>query len=201
MEKVRLWTLQPADVWDLLKKDGALITEASLLNYREMWPDSFDWMCDQMRARLIGYQGHYPWWAWYSPKPDLRFWRHQMRGSGADGRARFVRMELCLPADRVLLSSSDAWSSVLNHDFVPYTQLDLDRLQAAGSIGPIWPLPEPYRTVVMRSWQRIFDLSGIQEGEPWAGRYVQATFEVLALEDVVSVTPFSGVGGAMAEGE
>ncbi len=54
------------------------------------------------------------------------------------------------------------------------------------------PLPEPHESRMIASWERIFDVERYQERET-----IQATFERLALEDVVRVTEFTTRGPAM----
>jgi len=196
MKYLRLWTLQHKNVWYLLQKHGVLFTDENLLNYRSGWTDTHDWMREQMKSRIPSYPDVFPWWAWYYPKPDLRYWRHQM----GEGSECFVRIEMLIPAEQVLLSASSPWSMVINRDFIAYTRdeqelwnVEMDRLEAQG-IDQWWPLPEPHSTLVRRSWKRIFDIAGMRESDNWGGDvvHIQATFPVLKMEYVTKVTPFIG---------
>jgi hypothetical protein len=135
----------------------------------------------------------YPIWAWHTwdwqhKKPDLR------RAEFINCNGSSVCIELELPNNCVLLSNEDMWHIVLNNGyygnyFDGYDDSDYE-------IEEKWfdSLPPDEQTRVKRkSWERIFDVAPPVDNE-WEnhGRYVQATFWELRLDQVVDVRYFKG---------
>ena len=188
---VRLWTIQPMPVWEALRAAGTLYVDEGLIPWLEEYRESYDWLREQMGHRVAGYEGRYPWWA-YDYKLDLRRYRYL---SGQTG-SRNVRLELAVPADQVLLSAYGAWHYVLNYWYLPHAaafeahSLESDawdaELEAHGADCRLKPLAEPFHTRLVRSWERVFDVEDLRETNT-----IQATFERLALGDVVAVTEFT----------
>lgn len=142
-----------------------------------------------MRRRLPAYEGRYPWWA-YDHKPDLR--RHH-----TDGPGRFVRLELAVAPERVLLSAYGAWHYVLNLFYLPQS-VDDEEYQREDNV---WEeelerhglnpyrgllLPEPWQSRMTASRERIFDVDDLRNTNT-----IQACFERLDFADVVRVTFFT----------
>ena len=189
-ETVRLWTIQPLDVWEKLSQRGTLWVDPADEGFSQVLREEYDWMCHQMRRRLPDYEGHYPWWA-YDYKLDLRSFRHHTYGD------RQVLMELALPPERVLFSAYGAWHCVLNRFYLPHAtdEAGYEREQEAwdaelesqgldpyrGSV-----LPEPWHSQMTASWERIFDVDDLRDTNT-----IQACFERLDLCDVVKVTEFT----------
>lgn len=106
-----------------------------------------------------------------------------------------MRIEFDIPKDKVLLSDFDAWHCVLNKRFLSLTE-DEDNAFAAelqrAEAQDRWPYSESFRSRVVSSWQRIFDLEVGEEG--WWGapseRSIQATFWQLELPQVRHVDKF-----------
>jgi hypothetical protein len=99
-------------------------------------------------------------------------------------------MELAVPEDRVLLSDYDDWHFVLWRAFLPASaqeEATWDANMAQQGIDPrrMNPLPEPWESQMRASWESIFCVAAHRETS-----VVQATFECLAIEDVVAVTDF-----------
>jgi hypothetical protein len=171
---VVLWTIQADSAWRALEKSGVL--RASLAMTCPDWPLADRWMVDQMKKRIEPppSRGAMPIWAWYQwmdahhARPDLRARRHVPQGD------RAVRIEFVIAGDRVLLSDFDLWHHVLNHWYIPTSQLDDQRFDA--DLARWSDIPEaPHRLQqhpkirkqIYQSWSRIFDLS-------WRSRYVGA---------------------------
>ena len=186
---MKIWTIQPIQIWDLLRDQKVLYVDRGLCQECDLFPEAFSWMCQQMGKRVLNYQGHLPWWGWQHPKPDLRFYSRK----GING-TQHIRIELEIPEDRVLLSLEHAWIALLNHIFVCYTDVEGVEwdvaLEQNGIDDRHRPLPEPWQSQLVASWERIFDLPGLFAGEAWPDT-VQATFEELRLSDVIQVTPFT----------
>ncbi len=152
--------------------------------------EAYDWMRQEMHKRLPDYESHHPWWA-YDYRLDLRSLRHQV----APGD--YVLLGIEVPTERVLLSAYGAWHSVLNGDYLPQAASDADydqesevwheELRRVG-LNPYGsrPLPEPWQSRVVESWQRIFDVEDLRETNT-----IQACFERLDLAEVVEVIRFS----------
>jgi hypothetical protein len=185
---MRVWTIQPMEVMAQLKKKRILYANSSYIP-REFC-DAYDWMRAQMKRRISSYSGHYPWWGWHSPRPDLRRSGHLPRGTQG------VRLELELEPAEVLLSDFDAWHAVLNRGYLGLSEAEDDawyeRFEAAVPNRWAWPPPEPWYSDILTSWERIFDLETLAVSEYWQSepRYIQATFEALRLVDVRKCTPF-----------
>jgi hypothetical protein len=118
-----LWTVQTREVWEEFQRKGVLRAEGRRVipEFRE----AYQWLMEQMKERLPGYSGRYPLWAWYHPKPDLRYAGLLPRGT------RGVRIEFVAPVDRILLSDFDAWHAVLNKGFLALDEAEdeaFDRL-------------------------------------------------------------------------
>jgi len=190
---IRLWTIQPIEVWTALQREGVLYVEEALTPDLDGFRREYDWLREQARRRIRGYGGRYPWWA-YDTKPDLR--KHRF-DAGPPG-SRHVRLELAVTEEEVLLSDYGGWLYVLNAFYLPCAtrgaawlgeddddgwDTELDEL---GISSWVRPLPEPYQSRLEQSWERIFNTDGLRGTDN-----LQATFERLALEDVVAVTEFT----------
>lgn len=185
---LHLWTIQPLWVWERLCEQKSLYSDPTQQEHFPVFRNDYDWMRVQMRRRLPGYSGHYPWWA-YEHKPDLR---HQ----NTCGSELHVRLELAVPLERVLLSAYGAWHFVLNPSYLPHSADDAgferesdawDAELEQHGIDPYRrrPLPEPWHSRMTASWERIFDVDELRDTNT-----IQACFERLDLVDVVKVTTF-----------
>jgi hypothetical protein len=193
---VRLWTLQPGEVWDSLCRSGVLYVDLGRIDGPD-FPWAYDFMREQMARRLRSYEGHYPWWAWLHPKPDLRTCYAQncfLPGT------RATRMELSVPVERVLLSNETAWWYVIQPNFLAPDEADAEEsgFETAAAEEAAreerwnhsleWPLSAPWHFQVVPSWEQVFDLEAMEKR---FGNAVQATFERLELADVLAVTEFT----------
>lgn len=189
-----LWTVQHAETWERLQNDGILRGDGRRVEayHRE----AYEWIAGQMRLRLPPLHARFPLWGWClwqglgRPRPDLRASGHLARGTPG------VRVEFDIPKDKVLLSDFDAWHCVLNKRFLSLTE-DEDNAFAAelesARVQDRWPYPEPFRSRVVSSWQRIFDLEAGEE-EWWGApseRSIQATFWELELSQVRHIDHFT----------
>jgi hypothetical protein len=142
---MKLFSIQPIDVWEKLQQEQVLLADPLLGGYIEPKPGdhtleedtfyiAYDWMRQQMAKRIPDYQGNWPWWAWHTwytqndkpcHSPDLRRERFNYN-LGED----WVRLHLEIPDEKVLLSCFDGWRSVLNHWFLCHTEEEDDALEA-----------------------------------------------------------------------
>jgi hypothetical protein len=194
---LRIWTIQPASLYERLKAEQVLLVDGRCGD--RISPHAYHWMIEQMRRRLPPSKARFPWWGWYRwesvrrAKPDLRSGWHLARGT------KGTRIELELDEREVLLSDFDDWHYVLNHWFLSHDKAEndqFDREQKKAGYYPWGQYPEPLRSKVLASWERIFDFA--QPGHDWRGRFrtkaIQATFWELRLKDVTDVTFFTARG-------
>jgi hypothetical protein len=205
-ETVTLWTLQPICVWEALQAEGVLRVDDQHPRFEDGFRTPYDWLRRQMAARTHGYQGGYPWWAWHSPKPDLRSERHGI-GMGQE----YVRMELRVDKSRVMLSDFDMWHCVLNGCYLALDEQEDADFDAAWDRrlcskhwrvkSENWPpaMWDEFRAQVAESWVRCLDEEQFSQSSEWWGvqRSIQATFEEFRLSDVVRVTHYVGARTAI----
>ncbi|HEX8201502.1 MAG TPA: hypothetical protein VF590_13540, partial [Isosphaeraceae bacterium] len=134
-----------------------------------------------------------PWWS-YASRPDLRWHRH-LRGLGG----RYVRIELEKPAGQVLCFLAWAWDTIFDVEYLSASPTEARRwgrrMRRSVPDEDAWPLPEPWQSELVASWERLFDprlpLRPELRGRGWT-EDVEAVFETLDLADVRAVTPFVG---------
>lgn len=116
-DTIRLWTIQPLEVWHTLREQKTLYVDTAHPDFADNSDScmmvAYDWMREQMAKRIPGYSGHYPWWA-YEHFLDLRFYRFY----GIPG-VRKVRLGLAIPRKQALLSAYGSWHDVLNRGYLP----------------------------------------------------------------------------------
>jgi uncharacterized protein YjbI with pentapeptide repeats len=185
---MRVWTLQPTSLWVALRDHDRLTVDQDYIDTYYLF--TYEWLRSQMALRIPHYEGGFPWWGWCRPKPDLR-----RRWWGGLAGTPLVRLELAIPAERVLLSNYMAWHMILNRGFLGITDAEtaawLSRLEQAGFSDTQWPLPEPWQTDVIQSWANVFALEALEKGGSWSTDLVQGVFEFLNLDEVIEVTEFS----------
>lgn len=191
----RLWTIQPIAIWEELQQGEPLFCRDTRRKTEQ--PAAYQWLQMQMRGRLPRYSGRPLWWA-YCEKPDLR--RH--RYSLPEGE-QHVRIELDAASVRHLVFPCWAWHRVFCQDYLAYTTEEYQRwnsrLRAEVPDDDVWPLPEPWRTQLEDSWQRLFapDLPQLSwDTSPpgiWSrqARY-EAVFESFTIDAVTNATVFEG---------
>ena len=208
---MRIWTIQPAEVWSSLQDKKVMYACAALGEMLAWLPPAwehlsqpptcpYEWIVQEMRERVSQHPiAKYPWWGWYRwngvsrARPDLR--AHAWWYPNGESN---VRIELEIPDHHVLLSDYQDWHGVLGGWFHSYSKSEDDafdrRLDSAGIDSHDVLREEPFRSEVLASWQRIFDLEG---GDPewlWPPdrREIQATFWELRFDQVQEVTHFKG---------
>lgn len=190
-----IWTIQPAAVYEELKKRRIMYTDISLSPLYHMedigvtdnpLQKGYDWLAKRMEEK-IGKPGKasYPWWAWYKrhgkhKKPDLREAGYAEKGE------RCVCMELEIPDGEVVLSDFDLWWFCISDCWFSGAADDdgLDRLDS-------WfkSLDKgAQERLKLESWETVFDIEPDQYGR---GSWVQATFWELRLADVKNVVYFT----------
>jgi hypothetical protein len=192
----RIWTIQPAQVWERLRNKRSLYVQEDVKKYRGYIPPAYRWLQFQLFSRLPAYSGQLPWWA-YCEKPDLRCHRH-LRPKGA----MEVRLELDVADESFLRFPCWAWNRVFCQDYLAATREEYEdwtkALRRAVPDEDTWPLPELWRSRLEASWQRLFDptlpVLNWDETNSWSRTAsIEGVFEVLRLDDVRRVTRFKGL--------
>lgn len=193
-DAMRIWTVQPEELFGELKAKKVLhcdpvqsewVTEGG-------FSPAYGWLSGQMKKR-IGLPPQdviYPFWAWHTlewlhQKPDLR--RMEFR----EYKGAQVCLELEVPDNLVLLSNEDSWHFVLNDVYYGNCTNEQEMAEEDSWFDSL--PPKEQTAVKMKSWEKIFNVSPPYENE-WEcrGKYVQATFWELRLDQVVSVRYFKG---------
>jgi hypothetical protein len=192
---MRVWTIQPLEVWEQLRQSARVRVDEARLPYGGYVPEAYRWLTRQLAARLPDYPGTVPWWA-YCRKPDLRLFRHHRPAGQPE-----VRLELEPRPGDYLTYPIWAWDGVHSCRYLapePERAAWTAALRQAVPDEDTWLLPEPWRTQLEASWERLFDPT--LPALPWDDSGVlksgdrEAVLAVLRLEDLRAVTPFIGAG-------
>lgn len=165
----RFWSLQTVEAWDEAQKRGYLEGSEEHAAFLE----EYNWMMEQMKKRLVNYNGEYPIWLWIK-KPDMRSTGHFVSNTMC------VRLTIDLGDEDVLVSDFDDWHSVLNDGFCADNEREYDDYY----LGKLKMSKE-------ESWERIFELNRNRDPE-WHGtrRDLQGVTGRVELSKVVRVEHF-----------
>ena len=188
-DRVKLWTMQTRDVWESLQRTGVYRTDTALCWMAEELPHAYSWLAREMTKRVSPPpQGvDYPVWAWYMQngrhkKPDLR----SERWCYGPGDEDYCCIELEIAPQRVLLSDFDVWHGVLNNGLISDTEEEDVALEAFHE-----SLADAEKIAYKeKNWERVFDISPLNNNWTTRGEWVQATFWELRREDVRAVRFF-----------
>ena len=184
-----LWTIQPEKIYDQILQTGRYHCDFQK-SFMTDWKYKYDWLVSEMKSR-IGEPPEgvtYPVWAWYMregkrKKPDLR---RERWGNGKKGD-RFVRIEIDISENRLLLSDFDLWSIILLNGLISMSEeedrrleVEYDRLSEEGK--------REFREL---NWQRAFDITPFENDWISKGSCIQATFWELHREDIRDVRHFT----------
>ena len=188
-DRVKLWTMQTRQTWDDLQRTGVYRTDTALCWMAEELPHAYSWLAREMTKRVgPPPQGvDYPVWAWYMQngrhkKPDLR----SERWGYGPGDEDYCCIELEIAPQRVLLSDFDVWHSVLNNGLISDTEEEDVALEAFHASFS----DEEKTAYKEKNWERVFDISPLNNNWTTRGEWVQATFWELRREDVRAVRFF-----------
>jgi hypothetical protein len=193
---MQVWTIQPMAVWEQLRQRGHLRVDEARLPYGDHVPEAYQRLTRQLALRLPEYPGTLPWWA-HCRKPDLRWFRHHTPRGQPE-----IRLEIePRPGDHLTFPCW-AWDTIHSRQYVAPTYPEYAAwtaaLRQAVPDEDTWPLPEPWRSQLEASWERLFD-PGLP-ARPWDGFRIggagsrEAVLTLLRLDDVRKVTPFIGAG-------
>lgn len=188
---MKIWTIQPWNVWDQLQEFGELRTDLARMRIPNFVPDCYEWLRSQ-----LGY-ATYPWWA-YAERPDLRCYRYTSE-PGIQ-----VRMKLELAEADMCVFPLWAWDQVYCGHYLARQPGELEEWEtAAEAAEPAWldlrpDLPEPFGSQLVASWQHLFSphlprQAPFNQGFFCASESRVVVFEVLRMEQVQAVTFFDGI--------
>lgn len=190
---MRIWTVQPERVWELLKEREILFVDEAQMSYAS---DVYSWLAGQLQQRLPAYAGGLPWFA-YCDKPDLRWVRHRTPA----GEPR-IRIELEPVPGSFYIFPRWAWDTIYCGQYLALSQDEHDAwVSALGRAVPgaeeTQPPPEPWVGEIRASWERLF--RGDLPVQRWTAHPViddtgirEAAIGALRLVDVRDVTAFRG---------
>ena len=183
-----LWTSQEEAVYNELLKTGVYRCDLNLSSMKDC-REKYDWLVRQMKQRIgpPPEQVTYPVWAIYQQsdkhrKPDLRRERWAV---GCNGE-RFACLEIEIPDQDVLLSDFDAWCMLLSDFLISDTEQEGCCLEAQYEALS----PSEKRRMKEKNWERVFNLSPLNNGWARRGYEIQANFWELRLEQVRDVRFF-----------
>ncbi len=187
---MRLWTVQPVDVYEDILKTGLYRCDKKKIVLPELIP-YYDWMVKELKKKIgdppEGVE--YPVWAihtdnWKHKRLDLRSvrWRFGKKGD------RLACIEVEIPDEKVVLSDYDAWSIILVNGLITETKEESDKLDHIYD-----NLPEDEKIKMKEeNWQRVFDVSTFENEWTTRGKNIQASFWELKKEQIVDVRYFTG---------
>lgn len=183
-----LWTSQEEAVYNELLKTGVYRCDLNLSPMRDC-RKQYDWLVRQMKQRIgpPPEQVTYPVWALYQQdgkhrKPDLR---RERWAFGCNGE-RFACLEIEIPDRDILLSDFDYWCIILNNGLLSDTEQEDRCLETQYEALS----PSEKRRMKEKNWERVFDLSPLDNEWMRKGYDIQATFWELRLEQVRDVRFF-----------
>lgn len=184
-----LWTIQPVEVWNELKKKGYFICDPQKSNYisGEEWnfKTAYDWLVEQMESRVGGKPEdvNYPIWAWHTYD-----WKRQpddLRDTDEEG---LVCIKIDIPEEDVLLHDYDTWHYVLSNIYFNNSKNEAEWKSLQEKFDSLSQGEQ--ERVKQESWEAIFDITPFENAWSCRGKYVQATFWVLHKKDVLAVRPY-----------
>ena len=187
---MRLWTIQPVEIYEQIKRDGRYTFDYEKSDNARDFAKQYKWLEHEMFAR--GIEKSHPddslVWAWYiyggrRHKPDLRHSAYDARGT------KSVCMEIEIPDSQVLLSDFGSWHYVLNNWYLGNSENESEWEKEQEWLDSL--LPGERQKQIESSWQKVFDIAPYTSNWRSNGQYVQATFYNLFLDDIKKVQHFT----------
>lgn len=189
---MRLWTIQPKEVYEEVIRNGYCVTDPSKTEWIEVeqFRKAYDWLIQEMVKvvpKPCEIEVTYPWWAYYKMDGKTDLTLSDINFLDEPGTV-MMALELEVPDNEVLLSDLDAWHFVLNDMWID-DSTDEDSWNKCLEYFDSLPI-EVAEEVKIKSWDKVFDLTPIVTDWKTNGQDIQATFWVLRKEYVVSATEF-----------
>ena len=182
---MRLWTFQPIEVYEILKNKGIYRCDPNNNGVDKYLIKSYIWLVSEMEKR-IGKRPNgvkLPIWAWHTTywkhnKPDLRHVEFKCSKP-------CLLMEIEIPDNQVVLTDFDAWHFVLNHWYLGKSTCEAEHDKEQAWLDT---LTNKQRNIeIIKSWQRVFDISKYSNEWFSRGMFIQATFWELKLSQVKKI--------------
>jgi hypothetical protein len=153
-----LWSIRNPSELEVIRIQGRLITDASLID-----PDyvaAYNWMASELNRRVKRpcSECRHPVWLWKCWDSERRC-RPDLRLRWGKKNEELVLLKLVIPDDLLLLSDYHLWHYALNKWYLPVDAKDekcFKSILRQKKIREEWPLPEPYDSIVIDSWKRMF---------------------------------------------
>ena len=187
---MKLWTIQPPEVVEILRTEGVFRCDEAKAEWYEDLCDAYQWLVREMDKRNIPHPEGVtlPIWAWHT-----RDWKHKKPdfrtiGLGTPGK-QYACIEFEIPDNKVLLSDYDNWHYVLNGGWFDDSknENDWNTLHEWYDLLPY----DAQKDLMVKSWQKIFDVTPVKDKWCSKGQYVQATFWELKQDMVCAVKYFT----------
>jgi hypothetical protein len=204
---MKLWTIQNIASYERLLQTGTLISNHhERLFCEHSFRHAYDWMSKKMIESNIYPPGHdikYPVWAWYQWEGKRK--RLDMRKCGYAKRGdKIVQLTIDVDMGKVLLSDFDLFHYVLNYWYLPLDEKDGKKFETElTGAGFSWSQLSDtqienealllLREKMIKSWDRIFDLS--REDDGWlysklCNNSIQATLWQIKIDQVKKAEMF-----------
>lgn len=185
-----LWTVQPLEVYEQLKKTGVYRCEPSHSGVDKDFISAYKWLVDKMEKQ-IGKRPDgvkLPVWAWYirdwkHKKPDLRLSEYGRHGE------KMVLFEIEISDKAVVLSDYNAWHFVLNKWYLGNSTNEEGWDAEQRWLGSL--SPKNRKVEIIKSWDNVFDIRPLDNEFVQRGRYVQATFWELKINNIRKIQFFT----------
>ena len=168
---MRLWTIQPKCVIDILNEKGVFTCDELLSVNYEDFKDSYLWLVEQMDKKIKHIDNlKLPLWAWHTYN-----WKNSLEDFDfSDVKEDSVCIEFEINENEVVLSDFDAWHFVLNKWWFDDSYSEEEWISLNENFDKL-PIEEQNK-LKKESWIKIFDVSKYQNEWFTRGRYIQATF-------------------------
>ena len=201
---MRLWTIQSYEAYEKLVDTGILRADKNCIcdeNFRY----AYKWIIEKMKSKsiILPENVDYPIWSWYQWNGKRK--RRDMRQRGyANSGKKIVQLTIEADAKDVLLSDFDLFHYVLNYWYLAKDEDDDKTFELEyRSLGFEFNDLQNFsiqnenmkylRKKIEDSWDNIFDLEKEDDNYIYgknSGKYIQATFGELKLEQVVKAEVF-----------
>lgn len=190
---MRLWTMQPVEVYDILMKDGVFRCDPEKVG-EPSFIDRYGWMNEKLNEKDTKPDDvEYPIWAWFrfnskEKKPDLRHSCYGPRGE------KMVCLELEVPDEKVLLTDFDLWHFVLNDWWLDTSMFKYGFTEEEYDLNQKWfkwLSEDEQRREKEKSWEMVLNIEPFESDWIARGQYVQAVFWELKKEYVRKVQYFT----------
>lgn len=189
---MRLYTVQPLEVLDILQSKGCFSCDSSLSEGGKCkeFRRAYNWIGTEMDKRKISHPERIelPLWAWHTRdwkrNADISYNNYELGNTGE----KYACIEFEIPDDQVLLSDYNAWHNVLNNTWYEDStnEEEFEAMQTWFDSQD----DETRRKLTVESWQKVFDVSPLKSNWLHRGRYIQATFWELRSDMIHNVKTF-----------